>query len=147
MPHKSHSQPTSTRSPRPGDATLTVTKAAGVLGVHPNTVRAWSEAGRLRYYRINERGDRRYRLGDLQRFLSAAETGPTLPAELPSRLSRREPAATLTETAAGLDLLADLAEVASFPSGLDPALDEACRRIRLATGAALVGIWERRPGG
>ena len=31
--------------------------------------------------------------------------------------------------------------------GLDPALDEACRRIRLATGAALVGIWERRPGG
>src|SRR5690349_4578047 len=148
MPHKSHSPTTATRSPRPGDATLTVTKAARVLGVHPNTVRAWSEAGRLRYYRINERGDRRYRLGDLQRFLTAAESpGPTFPAELPSRIVRREPAPTLTETTAGLDLLADLAEVASFPSGLDPALDEACRRIRVATGAALVGIWERRPGG
>ena len=54
---------------RPIDATLSVTKAARLLGVHPNTVRAWSDAGRLRYYRINPRGDRRYRLGDLQRFL------------------------------------------------------------------------------
>jgi diguanylate cyclase (GGDEF)-like protein/excisionase family DNA binding protein len=59
-------------NPRPLDATLTVTKAARLLGVHPNTIRAWSDAGRLRYYRINPRGDRRYRLGDLQRFLAAA---------------------------------------------------------------------------
>ena len=44
--------------------------------MHPNTVRAWSDAGRLRYYRINPRGDRRYRMGDLQRFLAAAEIGP-----------------------------------------------------------------------
>jgi diguanylate cyclase (GGDEF)-like protein len=117
--------------------------------VHPNTVRAWSEAGRLRYYRINERGDRRYRLGDLQRFLAAAESPYPAATGEPSatRVGRRDSASTLTETPAGLDLLADLAEVASFPSGLDPALDEACRRIRTTTGAALVGIWERRPGG
>ena len=57
---------------RPTDATLSVTKAARLLGVHPNTIRAWSDQGRLRYYRINPRGDRRYRLGDLQRFLGAA---------------------------------------------------------------------------
>src|SRR5947199_4371742 len=57
---------------RPIDATLSVTKAARVLGVHPNTVRAWSDAGRLRYYRINPRGDRRYRMGDLQRFLASS---------------------------------------------------------------------------
>src|SRR5687767_1079731 len=63
--------------PRPIDATLSVTKAARLLGVHPNTVRAWSDAGRLRYYRINPRGDRRYRLGDLQRFLNAAANVPT----------------------------------------------------------------------
>src|SRR5689334_1572963 len=61
---------------RPIDATLSVTKAARLLGVHPNTIRAWSDAGRLRYYRINPRGDRRYRLGELQRFMAAAETGP-----------------------------------------------------------------------
>src|SRR6476661_6146475 len=41
---------------RPIDATLSVTKAARLLGVHPNTVRAWSDAGRPRYYRINPRG-------------------------------------------------------------------------------------------
>jgi diguanylate cyclase (GGDEF)-like protein/excisionase family DNA binding protein len=58
---------------RPTDATLSVTKAARLLGVHPNTIRAWSDQGRLRYYRINPRGDRRYRMGDLQRFLDAAE--------------------------------------------------------------------------
>src|SRR3954447_20242964 len=63
---------------RPIDATLSVTKAARLLGVHPNTVRAWSDAGRLRYYRINPRGDRRYRLRDLQRFLAAAENNPEL---------------------------------------------------------------------
>ncbi|HEX7471804.1 MAG TPA: GAF domain-containing protein [Candidatus Limnocylindrales bacterium] len=50
-----------------------MTKAARLLGVHPNTVRAWSDQGRLRYYRINPRGDRRYRVGDLQGFLAAAE--------------------------------------------------------------------------
>src|SRR5687767_5636132 len=70
--------------PRPIDATLSVTKAARLLGVHPNTVRAWSDAGRLRYYRINPRGDRRYRMGDLQRFLAAAAAGA--PGESPTHL-------------------------------------------------------------
>src|SRR5437870_1993732 len=64
---------TTTLRPRPIDATLSVTRAAEVLGVHANTVRAWSDAGRLRYYRINPRGDRRYRIGDLHRFLTALD--------------------------------------------------------------------------
>jgi len=69
-------------APRPADATLTVTKAARFLGVHPNTIRAWSDQGRLRFYRINQRGDRRYGLGDLQRFLAAAEQpAPASPRE------------------------------------------------------------------
>jgi diguanylate cyclase (GGDEF)-like protein/excisionase family DNA binding protein len=76
----SNAEPVPTVLPhRPADATLSVTKAARLLGVHPNTVRAWSDQGRLRYYRINPRGDRRYRLGDLQRFLAAAETVPIEP--------------------------------------------------------------------
>ena len=136
---------------RPGDATLTVTKAARVLGVHPNTIRAWSDAGRVRYYRINERGDRRYRLTDLQHFLAAAASDATTPGGESSSTGRAPrhlaAASALSVGAAGIELLADLAEVASFPSGLDPALDEACRRVRSATGAALVGVWERRPGG
>ena len=138
------------RAPRPGDATLSVTRAARVLGVHPNTVRSWSDAGRLRYFRINDRGDRRYRLIDLQRFLASAANGPsTIAGQAPPRgvRSGNLAAPMLTDTPAGLDLLADLTEIASFPAGLDAALDEACKRIRHVTGAALVGVWELRPGG
>ena len=43
---------------------LTVAQAATILGVHPNTVRTWTDAGRLTAYRINSRGDRRFRRGD-----------------------------------------------------------------------------------
>ena len=75
---------TASLHPPPMDATLTVARAAGVLGVHPNTVRAWSDAGRIRYYRINPRGDRRYRIGDLQRFLAGAAEGPAEGVDLPT---------------------------------------------------------------
>src|SRR5688500_13326609 len=99
--------------PRPIDATLTVTKAARLLGVHPNTIRAWSDAGRLRYYRINPRGDRRYRMGDLQRFLAAAQGGAGEPAQGGSphrRLSERptlELLTTLEHAPTGLGPLGD----------------------------------------
>ncbi len=53
-----------------------------MLGVHPNTIRAWSDQGRLRHYRINPRGDRRYRIGDLEGFLVAAEGRPSGAARL-----------------------------------------------------------------
>ncbi len=51
---------------------LTVTGAARYLGVHPNTIRAWTNGGRLRCVRINARGDRRFRTSDLASFLAAA---------------------------------------------------------------------------
>ena len=150
MPPNSNLRPTpSRRTAKPAEATLSVARAARVLGVHANTVRAWSDAGRLRYFRINERGDRRYRMADLQRFLAAAASDPvSAPEQAPTRAARRQGAAGIpSDRPAGLDLLADLAEIASFPSVLDAALGEACRRIRTVTGAALVGVWERRPGG
>ena len=49
--------------------TVSVAGAARLLGVHPNTVRAWSEQGRLPFVRINQRGDRRYRVSALEAFL------------------------------------------------------------------------------
>ena len=51
-------------------ALVSVAQAAALLGVHPNTIRAWTEAGRLPAFRINARGDRRYRQGDVQRLLA-----------------------------------------------------------------------------
>ena len=54
------------------EALVSVAQAAALLGVHPNTVRSWTDAGRLPAYRINARGDRRYRSGDVQRLLAGA---------------------------------------------------------------------------
>src|SRR5262245_46939285 len=135
---------------RPPDATLSVTKAARLLGVHPNTIRAWSDAGRLRYYRINPRGDRRYRLGDLQRFLAAAESG--LPdgasADLPPRRGRgrhRGAAASLARLAANVEAggppapveAADAAAVGSR-HGID--LDLLVALARIASSGNVAGV-------
>jgi diguanylate cyclase (GGDEF)-like protein/excisionase family DNA binding protein len=157
--------------PRPIDATLSVTKAARLLGVHPNTVRAWSDAGRLRYYRINPRGDRRYRLGDLQRFLAAAEKAPFGPRGAEGMPRRATGSASITALgaerlacAAGLrvDLDAalsseeaerhrrDLALLDSIARGefsaatLDDDLQRVADEIRDAGDRALVVVWERR---
>ena len=139
--------------PRPIDATLTVTKAARVLGVHPNTIRAWSDAGRLRYYRINPRGDRRYRLGDLQRFMAAAAggsaepfptTGPTSAASL-RRISGdggRGSLAALPLPSAPPHLTVLSGSMSVVPDGLD---DER-RRVDLDVLADLAALAARAGG-
>jgi diguanylate cyclase (GGDEF)-like protein/excisionase family DNA binding protein len=158
----------STLRPRPIDATLSVTRAADVLGVHPNTVRTWSDAGRLRYYRINPRGDRRYRLSDLQRFLATlvGGDGNGLEAEATRRPSRRRIGSTLPSIArsvgqppapatngptaeeqqallALVGLLGDLTSAAIREAVVDPEapLASAIRAIRDATGALQVSAW------
>ncbi len=55
--------------PYRGEALLSVAQAAAMLGVHPNTIRSWTDAGRLTAYRINARGDRRFRRDDVERLL------------------------------------------------------------------------------
>ena len=156
--------------PRPTDATLSVTKAARLLGVHPNTVRTWSDAGRLRYYRINARGDRRYRLGDLQRFLAAAESAASdgTGASVVSRRSHDPGAAGPAggrppgrATNAGtrpsgqdpldeerhrrdLALLDRVARLTVAGGELDDDLARLVQEIRAATELALVALWELR---
>ena len=48
---------------------LTIREVARLLHVHPNTLRRWSNDGRIRAYRITERGDRRYKREEIVRFL------------------------------------------------------------------------------
>lgn len=48
---------------------LTIREVARLLHVHPNTLRRWSNNGRIRAYRITERGDRRYKREEIVRFL------------------------------------------------------------------------------
>ena len=52
------------------DDMLTVREVARLLHVHPNTLRRWSDKGRIVAYRINPRGDRRYRLQDIDSLLA-----------------------------------------------------------------------------
>jgi len=52
------------------DKMLTPREVAELLHVHTNTLRRWSDKGRIVAYRINPRGDRRYRLQDIERFLA-----------------------------------------------------------------------------
>ena len=44
---------------------LSTGEVARLLGVHPSTVRRWSERKRIKAYRIGPRGERRYRREDL----------------------------------------------------------------------------------
>jgi excisionase family DNA binding protein len=49
---------------------LTVREVARLLHVHPNTLRRWSNKGRIRAYRITPRGDRRFKREEIARFLA-----------------------------------------------------------------------------
>lgn len=49
---------------------LTLREVARLLHVHPNTLRRWSNDGRIRAYRITARGDRRFKREEVVRFLA-----------------------------------------------------------------------------
>ena len=66
------------------DALLSVAQAATLLGVHPNTIRQWTAAGRLTAYRINTRGDRRFRRADVEHLLVETAEGAMGPSAAPS---------------------------------------------------------------
>lgn len=51
-------------------AMLTVGDVAQLLGLHVNTVRRWNNKGILKSYRVNPRGDRRFRREDVDGFLN-----------------------------------------------------------------------------
>ena len=145
--------------PRPLDANLTVTRAAEVLGVHANTVRAWSDAGRLRYYRINPRGDRRYRLSDLHRFLSASDaSGPAASIEDRPVGGRRrgstappDDSLSIAEHRSMMALAGELSSInasaiRSAITSPDAPLQAALGAIRSALGASHVSAWRLDAG-
>jgi diguanylate cyclase (GGDEF)-like protein len=77
-------------------ASLPITRAARLLGVHPNTLRSWADQGRVRCLRVNRRGDRRFLVEDLYAFMRENENAPASDweaqidsiAQLGARLSR-----------------------------------------------------------
>ena len=52
---------------------LRTTEVAAVLGVHVNTLRHLSKEGLIEAYKINQRGDRRFRREDIIAFLDRCQ--------------------------------------------------------------------------
>ena len=48
---------------------LTLKMACEILKVHPNTLRHWDQKGILKAVRFGVRGDRRYRIEDINELL------------------------------------------------------------------------------
>jgi len=49
---------------------LTTSDVARLLNIHINTVRRWTNEGKLRAFRIGSRGDRRFQQDDIAIFLA-----------------------------------------------------------------------------
>jgi excisionase family DNA binding protein len=62
---------------------LTIHQVSVLLNVHPNTLRRWCDEGKMPFVRISSRGDRRFRLTDVQTYLEHCNTvasGPEMAA-------------------------------------------------------------------
>jgi diguanylate cyclase (GGDEF)-like protein/excisionase family DNA binding protein len=81
---------------------ISVAQAAALLGVHPNTIRVWTDAGRLAAYRINARGDRRYRRGDVEALLAEGADPMEAPSEPGQPGVREAETAVLVRLAQGV---------------------------------------------
>jgi excisionase family DNA binding protein len=60
---------------------LPIKDAAGLLSVHPNTLRRWSNQGIIGAYRIGARGDRRFLRGDVFNLLGRLQMHQGSPLE------------------------------------------------------------------
>jgi excisionase family DNA binding protein len=57
------------------ESLMTARQVADFLQVNVCTVGRWSRRGALRFYRVGGRGDMRYRLEDILRYLEESSTG------------------------------------------------------------------------
>ena len=54
---------------------LTGEEVAKLLHIHLNTVRRWSDKGVLANYRIGSRGDLRFKVSDIKKYLRECKRG------------------------------------------------------------------------
>jgi DNA (cytosine-5)-methyltransferase 1 len=62
-----------------------VREAAAILGVCPNTVRAWGAAGRISEYRHPVNAYRLYRKSDLEKLVAQVEKSRVQPIRRPAK--------------------------------------------------------------
>lgn len=54
---------------------LRLKEAADMLGVNPETLRRWDNAGVMKAIRVGNRGDRRYRAEDIEKKIKQKKIG------------------------------------------------------------------------
>ena len=64
---------------------LRVRDVARLLHVHVNTVRRWSDHGVIPAYRINRRGDRRFKREEINQFLARLQAGAVVEGKVKRR--------------------------------------------------------------
>ena len=52
---------------------LAVGEASQILNVHPNTLRKWSDGGKIPTHRVGQRRDRRFIMSDLLVFMERSK--------------------------------------------------------------------------
>ncbi len=70
-PYTSEASAPWNRNGQDGNTMLSVSAVAKLLGVHPNTVRIWTESGVLQSYRIGPRKDRRIPVAVVRAMLTS----------------------------------------------------------------------------
>ena len=115
---------------------LTIGQAAELLGVHPLTIRNWSEKGTIRCLRTPG-GHRRYRVRDLRRAFAAPQDDPATAAAIAelARSAVREALAGAPQPAAGA-----LPSGSSVLHGLRAGLSGNQRRSMTHLGRELLGL-------
>lgn len=58
-----------------GKRLLKIKEAAEMLGVNPETLRRWDNDGILKAVRVGSRGDRRYKLEDIEKKIKQRKIG------------------------------------------------------------------------
>ena len=52
------------------DKLIRIKEAAEMFGIHPETLRRWSKKGKINAVVINDRGDRRFKLSEISKFIN-----------------------------------------------------------------------------
>ncbi len=79
MKSRSPSPPAKRKITKPGTDWVSVNEAAAVLGVHPGTVRVWSDKGMLPVYRTKG-GHRRYKRSEVELWADTSRGGEAVDA-------------------------------------------------------------------
>ena len=117
----------------PPESLLSVSQAARLLGVHANTIRAWTDAGRLTAYRINDRGDRRYRRSDVGSLLVERHADPAVGTTAPAAGGEDGELAVFSRIAAELS-------ASNLPSGVANAAVQGLRGHLAVERAAVYAV-------